>query len=65
MTHKPFDIAKANKDYLHDHWSPEFYNGVERMVKEIARSVYRVKMDMQHYVISRKERNESDIIESN
>jgi len=58
MTHKPFDFKQANKDYFHKHWTPEFYNGVERMVKEIALSVYRVKMDMQHYVIGRKERRE-------
>ena len=58
MTPKPFDYAEHQKATLRNVWTPEFYEGVERMVKEIARSAYRVRMDMQHYVIGRKERRE-------
>jgi len=57
MTHKPFNYANHQEANLRNAWTPEFYEGVERMVKEIARVGYQVRMDMQHYVILRRERS--------
>lgn len=54
MISKPFNFAKAQEAYLRDKWDLEFYNAVDRLVKRPIPINYTL-MEMQHYVIARRE----------
>ena len=55
MILKPFNFAQAQEAYLKDKWTPEFYEGVERMVgmknKDIDRQIAEKVMGLTSEII--------------